>query len=222
MYTLFLILAITLGVLAFAGSLIYSIVQVFAWSKAGEISKNGVWLAPIMVLVILVTWHLLAILIVPRGPFWGYIVYTLISLIPFFLPSKCYRFSVYYSIKWLGWFNRWRTFLLLIVTCICAYFTGYSIRWQEQYILEHAKEYVIGNMTSEAYLEDDVNYITVTGGDGVIYQVSGKTQKEGIRLSLIPLTGSDNMHIFISGCEVSREIYEIGDTVRIFNSQIVK
>ena len=87
--------------------------------------------------------------------------------------------------------------------------------------MEHAKEYVIGNMTSEVYLEDDVNYITVTGGDGVICQVSGKTQKDGIRLNLIPITGSDNMQISVSELEVSCEGYEVGDTVRIFNSRIV-
>ncbi|MBQ7303622.1 MAG: hypothetical protein IJW75_01720 [Alphaproteobacteria bacterium] len=218
-YNLLLVLEIVLATVTLIGSVFYSIIQMFVWVKAAEIFKSFTYL-PYLITKI-ESLFLIGMLAEAKFMPYAYIFLFVLTIIPFFLPSKCYQFSKYYSVKWLGWFNRWRTLFLLVAVYICAYFTGYAIKLREQYRLEHAKEYVIGNMTSEVYLEDDVNYITVTGGDGVICQVSGKTQKEGIRLNLIPITGSDNMQISVSELKVSCEGYEVGDTVRIFNSRIV-
>ena len=218
-YNLLLVLEIVLATVTLIGSVFYSIIQMFVWVKAAEIFKSFTYL-PYLITNIAALF-LIGMLAEAKFMPYAYIFLFVLTIIPFFLPSKCYQFSKYYSVKWLGWFNRWRTLFLLVAVYICAYFTGYAIKLREQYRLEHAKEYVIGNMTSEVYLEDDVNYITVTGGDGVICQVSGKTQKEGIRLNLIPITGSDNMQISVSELKVSCEGYEVGDTVRIFNSRIV-
>ena len=221
MYTVFLFLAILLAILAIVCCFAYTIIQCLAWVKATELSKRDWPVAIVAIIALAAPWFLIGALFESKISLVLYIVLGVLCLIPFFLPAKCYQFSVYYASKWLGWFGRWRTLLLLVVICICSYFAGYSVKWREQYILDNAKAFVIEKIDLVTNWVDDVDYISTTGGDAFIMQVNGKIGKESLLLKLKSANDNESMSLNVSYDGAHYRNYKQGDTVYVFNEQIV-